>query len=209
MRLYKLWWSFHETCMGWDTGFVAKLSARKKRNCRLAEVEVEVTLQLTVRQSACLDVGHPFWAHDQILLFSFLRRKIALLFILGRPLWREDGSVICSAICQWSESRRTHNHTFLSHLRLLGSLPVASYGSQRLRWKYSYPPPHGVPFGSLVTEFNAVLCFHGNDMQINRLSLRQELPCVGATRSRVNRAYRVELLQGTWRQTRTSWVSSC
>jgi hypothetical protein len=29
-------------------------------------------------------------------------------------LWREDGSVICSAICQWSKSRRTHNHTLLS-----------------------------------------------------------------------------------------------
>jgi hypothetical protein len=32
----------------------------------------------------------------------------------------------------------------LSHLRLLGSLFVASYDSQGLRWKYSYPPPHGV-----------------------------------------------------------------
>jgi hypothetical protein len=31
----------------------------------------------------------------------------------------------------------------LSHLRLLGSLSVASYDSQGLRWKYSYPPPHG------------------------------------------------------------------
>jgi hypothetical protein len=49
---------------------------------------------------------------------------------LGRPLWGEDGSVICSAICQWSESRRTHNHTLLSHLRLLGSISAASYDSQ-------------------------------------------------------------------------------
>jgi hypothetical protein len=36
-----------------------------------------------------------------------------------RPLLREDGSVICSAVCQWSESRRTQNHTLLSHLRLI------------------------------------------------------------------------------------------
>jgi hypothetical protein len=35
-----------------------------------------------------------------------------------RPLWREDGSAICSAITQWSESLRTRNHTLLSHLRL-------------------------------------------------------------------------------------------
>jgi hypothetical protein len=61
-------------------------------------------------------------------------------------LWREDGSVICSAICQWSESRSTHNQTLLSHLRLLGSLSVASYDSQGLRWKYSCPPPHGDSF---------------------------------------------------------------
>jgi hypothetical protein len=32
----------------------------------------------------------------------------------------------------------------LSHLRLLGSLSVASYDSQGLRWKYSDPPPHGI-----------------------------------------------------------------
>jgi hypothetical protein len=39
----------------------------------------------------------------------------------------------------------------LSHLRLLGSLSVASYDLQGLRWKYSYPPPHGVFF------FNSLL----------------------------------------------------
>jgi hypothetical protein len=67
---------------------------------------------------------------------------------------REDGSAVCSAITQWSKSRRTHNHTIMSHLRLpnldsqvpvfiflrnrvaqlylwaLGSLYVASYHSQ-------------------------------------------------------------------------------
>jgi hypothetical protein len=97
----------------------------------------------SVSQSVCLGVGHPFGAHDQISLFPFFCRKIALLFFLGRPLWRQDGSVICSAICQWPESRSTHNHTLLSRLRVLGSLSVASYDSQGLRWKYSNPPPHG------------------------------------------------------------------
>jgi hypothetical protein len=37
----------------------------------------------------------------------------------------------------------THNHTLLSHLRLLGSLSVAYYDWQGLRWKYSNPPTHG------------------------------------------------------------------
>jgi hypothetical protein len=61
-------------------------------------------------------------------------QKIALFFILGRPLIREDGSVIFSTICQWSESQMTRNHTLLS---LLGSLSIASYDSQGLQWKYS------------------------------------------------------------------------
>jgi hypothetical protein len=50
------------------------------------EVEVEVTLRLTVSQSVYLGVGHPFGAHDQILLLPFFYQKIALLFILGRSL---------------------------------------------------------------------------------------------------------------------------
>jgi hypothetical protein len=91
----------------------------------------------SVSQSVFLGVGHPFEAHDQILLFTSFCRKIALLFVLGRPLWREDGSVIWSAISQWSESWRTRNHTLLSRLRLLGSFSVASYDPQGLRWKYS------------------------------------------------------------------------
>jgi hypothetical protein len=37
---------------------------------------------------------------------------------VGRPLWRKDGSAICSVITQWSESHRTRNHSLLSHLRL-------------------------------------------------------------------------------------------
>jgi hypothetical protein len=50
------------------------------------EVQVEVTLRLTISLSACLVVGHPFGAHDQILLFPSFCRKIALLFVLGRPV---------------------------------------------------------------------------------------------------------------------------
>jgi hypothetical protein len=90
-----------------------------------------------------IGVGHPFGAHDQIFRFPFFCLTVALLFFSGSRLWRKNGSVVCSAICQWSESRRTHNHKLLSHLRLLGSLSVASSDSQGLRWKYYNPPPHG------------------------------------------------------------------
>jgi hypothetical protein len=54
--------------------------------------------------------------YDQILLpFGMLLSEICGLVSLGRPLWREDWS---SAIILWFESRRTRNHTLLSHLRL-------------------------------------------------------------------------------------------
>jgi hypothetical protein len=71
---------------------------RKLCACLSAEIEVEVTLRLTVSQSVCLGVGHPLGAHDQILLFRLSCRKIDLLFVLGRPFWRQEASVICSVI---------------------------------------------------------------------------------------------------------------
>jgi hypothetical protein len=82
-------------------------------------VEVEVTLRLTVSQSVCLGIEHPFGACDQILLpVGMLLSEIWGLVSVGSPLWREDGSAICSVITQWSELLRTRNHTLLSHLRL-------------------------------------------------------------------------------------------
>jgi hypothetical protein len=84
---------------------------------------VELMLWPTVSRPIRLGVGHAFGAYDQIFIFPFFWQTIALLFVLGRPLRREDLSVIWSAIFQWSESWRTHNHTLLSHLRLLVPFP--------------------------------------------------------------------------------------
>jgi hypothetical protein len=49
------------------------------------------------------------------------------LLHVGRPLWQEDESVICSAIRHRLEYRKTHNNILLSHLRLPnleGQVPV-------------------------------------------------------------------------------------
>jgi hypothetical protein len=74
---------------------------------------------LTVSQSVCLGIEQPCGTSDQILLpVGMLLSEICGLVSVGRPLWREDGFAICSVITQWSESRRTRNHTLLSHLRL-------------------------------------------------------------------------------------------
>jgi hypothetical protein len=81
--------------------------------------KVEVTLQLTVSQSVCLGIEHPCGTCDQILLpVGRLLSESCCFVSVGRPLWREDGSAVCSAITEWSESLRTRNHTLLSHLRL-------------------------------------------------------------------------------------------
>jgi hypothetical protein len=62
---------------------------------------------------------YPYGTCEQILLpVGTLSSEICGLVAVGHPPWREDGFAICSAIIQWSESRRTRNHTLLSHLRL-------------------------------------------------------------------------------------------
>jgi hypothetical protein len=130
-------------------------STERKHVARKKNIEVEVVLRLTISQSVCLGIEHPCWTCDQILLpLGMLLFEICGLVCIGHPLWREDGSAICSVITQWSELRRTRNHTLLSHLRLpqpggpgslfisprnrvaqlypraLGSLYVVSYDSQ-------------------------------------------------------------------------------
>jgi hypothetical protein len=60
--------------------------------------------------------SRPFWGPWPDI--NILCLKITSFLHVGRLLWWEDGSVICSAITHWLESRRTHNHILLSHLRL-------------------------------------------------------------------------------------------
>jgi hypothetical protein len=73
----------------------------------------------SVSQSVCLGIDFPCGTCDQILLpVGMLLSEICGLVSVGRPLWREGGSTICSVITQWSEPLRTRNHILLSHLRL-------------------------------------------------------------------------------------------
>jgi hypothetical protein len=71
------------------------------------KVEVEVTLRLTASQSVWLGAEPTL---GLVTRYYFLSESCGLVS-MGRPLSREDGSAVCSAITQWSESRRTRNHT--------------------------------------------------------------------------------------------------
>jgi hypothetical protein len=90
------------------------------KSCRMLQVEVEVNLRPTVSRPFRLSVGPSFGAYGQIFFFSL--SDSCLIIEVGRPLWRQDGFVDCSAITQWFESRRTNNHTLL-YTQPVGSGP--------------------------------------------------------------------------------------
>jgi hypothetical protein len=78
-----------------------------------------------------------FGTCDQILLpVRKLLSESCSLLSMGCPLWWEDRSVIFSAICQWSEWQRTHNHILLSYLRLLSSLFVCFLTKSKLLYDW-------------------------------------------------------------------------
>jgi hypothetical protein len=105
----------------WELSWVQKFRNNSRAELRSTLCQSRIRSYFTtdgesVRMSWCRAPLSVPWSDFS---FSFLRLTIALFFVLGHPLWREDGSVICSSICQWSELRRTHNHTLLSRLRLI------------------------------------------------------------------------------------------
>jgi hypothetical protein len=94
-------------------------------NHSIVRVTVEGRSYFTTdSQSAGLGIEHPCGTCDQILLpVGMSLSVICGLVSVQHPLWREDESEICSVITRWSESRRTHNHSLLSHTRLHISFP--------------------------------------------------------------------------------------
>jgi hypothetical protein len=109
--------------------------------------------------SQCLGIEYPCGTCDQILLpIGMLLSEICGFVSVGRPLWREDGSEICSVITQWSESLRTRNHTLLSDLRLLQpGRPGSRIDISRNRVVQLYPWPLGYLYWIYAIE-----CTHHN-----------------------------------------------
>jgi hypothetical protein len=113
------------------------------------------------------------WSASQCVLVSNLLWNLLPDITSCRNIvvWKlSSRSAVCSAITQWSESHRTHNHTLLSNLRLPqpGRPGFCIYTPQEqggpviplgtgfplrcllqfagLQWRYSNPSPHKIPF---------------------------------------------------------------
>jgi hypothetical protein len=108
-------------------------------------------LRPTASWPVCFGVRHSIGAHDQIVIVLFLTIFFFCLRV-GCPLWREDASVVCSAVTLWSESRRTHNYILLCEFwdssNLEGQVPV--FISPGTGW-HNYTFRHRVPFPSPLT----------------------------------------------------------
>jgi hypothetical protein len=67
----------------------------------LEGLSLSLMLRPTVNRPVCLGMKHPSGAYDQIF-FSVRNTEYVdsyVLYSVGRPLWREDGSVFC--MCRW------------------------------------------------------------------------------------------------------------
>jgi hypothetical protein len=95
------------------------------------QVKVKETLRLTVSRSVGLGLEPHLGPMTRYLFLS----DSYVLVSMGRPLWREDGSVFC--LCRWSLPAQTSSGpsplglaTVFYCLRFETSLFVASYDSQ-------------------------------------------------------------------------------
>jgi hypothetical protein len=86
----------------------------------VVKVKFKVIFWPTASRQVYHGIRPPCETRDQ-LFFPFsgnYLQTFAFILITWCHLWREDRSVILSAVTSQSEPRRTHNHTLLSNLRL-------------------------------------------------------------------------------------------
>jgi hypothetical protein len=111
--------------------------------------KVKVMLRPTVSRPVCLGISTHLGLTTRILLLS----DSCWVVDVGRCLWREDGSVVYN--CSWPSLAPTFSgptpvglgdHNLLSQIL---DFPIRRLlRLSGLRWRYSTPPPHGIPHGT-------------------------------------------------------------
>jgi hypothetical protein len=113
-------------------------------------LKVKVTLRLTVSQSVSKSWCRATSGAYVQIFFPFGIRNTSDSYVrhsVGRPLWREDGSVFCT--CRWPLPAQSFSVVVPRDLRPILLSQIWDFPFRRLlrlagsRWRYSTPPPHG------------------------------------------------------------------
>jgi hypothetical protein len=97
-------------------------------------VKVKVTLQPIVNWPLCLGFWYPSGTHDHILLLSDSYGFVDV----GRPLWRQDGSVVNSC-CRTSPAQSSSGPSPVGLATIFYCLKFETRPTSRTRFPYLFP----------------------------------------------------------------------